>query len=156
MFGGSKDVAFNQEIADLVGTVEVKWRHRNKVTQGAGLIPYGFESIAAPATVTYVVRMYDATTNDLLGDLLALCRFGRMIDRRRIALVETHRDRRAKGFAHPGAQTPDALLDKVLDFRLEAADRPPQDRFFGNHIERITPMNLRHADNRRLARMNLA
>lgn len=61
-----------QEPADLVGTVEVKWRHRNKVTQGAGLIPYGFESIAAPATVTYVVRMYDATTNALLAESVEL------------------------------------------------------------------------------------
>ena len=52
--------------------MEVKWRHRNKVTQGAGLIPYGFESIAAPATVTYVVRMYDATTNDLLAESVEL------------------------------------------------------------------------------------
>ena len=61
-----------EEPADLVGTVEVKWRHRNKITQGAGLVPYHEESVAAPATVTYVVRMYDAATNDLLAESIEL------------------------------------------------------------------------------------
>lgn len=61
-----------EEPTDLVGTVEVKWRHRNKVTQGAALVAYREDSIAAPATVTYVVRMYNATTNEQLAESVEL------------------------------------------------------------------------------------
>lgn len=58
--------------ADLVGTVEVTWRHRNKATQGSGLVAYREPSVAAALDVTYVVRMYDDLTDDLLAESIAL------------------------------------------------------------------------------------
>ena len=56
------------EPSDLAGTVQVKWLHRNKQTQAATLVSWKEESITAPTTVTYLVRAYNADTNELLWE----------------------------------------------------------------------------------------
>jgi hypothetical protein len=55
-------VTINDQVApvDLSGTVQIKWKHRNRVSQGATLSAWGEGAFTAPAGVTYIVRAYDA------------------------------------------------------------------------------------------------
>ena len=57
--------------APVAGIFEVRWRTRNKVTQGADLLPYSSDSVDAPIGVTYVVRLYD-DVGTLLAESIAL------------------------------------------------------------------------------------
>lgn len=45
---------------ELAGTVQIKWKHRNRVTQGGVLSAWGEGAFTAPVGVTYIVRAYDA------------------------------------------------------------------------------------------------
>lgn len=64
------NVTINDQVAPtmLTGTVQVKWRHRNRVAQGASLVAYTEAGGTAPATVTYLVRMFNAETSELLHE----------------------------------------------------------------------------------------
>lgn len=54
------------------GTILVSWKHRNKEVQGTALRSWLEDSLAAPTGVTYIVRAFDAATNEQLHESAAL------------------------------------------------------------------------------------
>lgn len=64
------DVTINDlyEPVDLFGTLQVKWKHRNKSVQGASVLDWYAESVAASPSMTYRVRAYDPATGLVLHE----------------------------------------------------------------------------------------
>lgn len=57
-----------QEPHTLVGILEVKWALRSAEAQGAGLVAWTEDSVMPSLGTSFIVRMYDAATNDLLAE----------------------------------------------------------------------------------------
>lgn len=68
------NVTINDQLepAFITGTAEVKWRHRNKTTQGSSLVAWTDASVAAPSGVVYRVRAYDQVNGTMLHESPAL------------------------------------------------------------------------------------
>lgn len=56
------------EPTSLQGTVQVKWKHRNKSTQGQSVIDYAAASVTAPTAMTYKVRAYNPADGTILHE----------------------------------------------------------------------------------------
>ena len=139
------------------------------IVQGA---PAGARSIAQPDiaarfNLQHVGKVFRghrrlaASTNlvraaDGLSGRTTQFRFLDTIDRRRVARIELDTDLRAIRLADPGTDAFDRTLDEILHRRLETANRAAQHGVVGNDVERVAAVNLRHAYDRRLARVQVA
>lgn len=56
------------EPTSLQGTVQVKWKHRNKSTQGQTVLDWDAASVTAPAAMTYKVRAYNPADGSILHE----------------------------------------------------------------------------------------
>ena len=62
----------SEDPGEAAGTLQVSWRHRNRLTQGVDLVDWASASVPASTDLSYIVRAYDRITGTLLHESSAL------------------------------------------------------------------------------------